>query len=55
MLLGEIEVLKKAQIKVGSIFRMEFYPKDRVTPKGEHAIGRTNAIDRRTMKRYGLE
>ena len=28
MLLGEIEVLKKAQIKVGRIFRMEFYPKD---------------------------
>lgn len=41
MLLGEIEVLKKAQIRVGSIFRMEFYPKDRVMPKGEQAIGRT--------------
>ena len=40
MLLGEIEVLKKAQIKIGSIFRMQFYPKDRVTPKGEQAIAR---------------
>lgn len=41
MRLGDVEVLKRAQIRVGSIFRMELYPQDRVTPKGEHTTGRT--------------
>lgn len=41
MLLGEIEVLKKAQIYIGSIFRMKFYPKDRVMPKGDQSTNRT--------------
>lgn len=39
-MLGEIEVLKQIQIQPGSVFKMEFYPKDKVTPKGDHAVSR---------------
>lgn len=41
MKLGDHEALKKSVIKVGSIFRMVFYPQDGITPKGENAVNRT--------------
>lgn len=40
MRLGEIEALKRTQIRVGSIFKMVFYPTDNVKPKGENAKSR---------------
>ena len=41
MQLKEIEALKNAAIRVGSVFKMVFYPKDGITPKGESAVDRT--------------
>lgn len=41
MLLGELRILKDIQIRVGSVFRMTFYPKDGIKPKGEGATSRT--------------
>lgn len=40
MLLGNLERLKNFQIRIGSVFRMTFYPQDRVTPKGQGAQSR---------------
>ncbi len=41
MQLKDIQTFKTAQIRVGSIFKMTFYPKDGVTPKGKSSISRT--------------
>lgn len=41
MRLKDIQILKTAQIKVGSIFKMTFYPKDSVTPKGKASTSRS--------------
>lgn len=41
MQLGDIEALRKVQVCMGSVFKMVFYPRDGVKPKGHHANSRT--------------
>ena len=41
MQLGDIEALRKIQVRMGSVFKMVFYPRDGVKPKGDNVKSRT--------------